>query len=454
MTVVNWDDILGSILPEENTEDVISDQFVKPLLQALGFSNKEWRPQFKTGDSTHWVDFAARKNNGSDIFSFSQVDPYLLVEVKARATSTGTKINLAEGTPQYIATKNQIKKYLLSSRCKTAQWGIITNSVHIQLFRRHGKVVIPATPNFLIKPSNISNIVTHIKRLIDNPPQALTVCIYNNKGGVGKTTTTLNLASILRKEKKKVLVIDFDSQMDLTKSLGINPGKVSLFDCLTNTALNVSDTIVPFTVESKSVKHWAFDVIPSDIRMEQYTDSNFAAKIQNSAARLRDLIKVFINAYDYILIDCPTQWMFFSQSGVYASDVVLIPTRHSDLASLENAARVIKDFIPEVKQARKDGGPIALPIFFNGGQITDKSIDMANQEIANIIQKARRESGFNLEPYYWSRTRPGRTEKTIFNVRQYAIVANAAFARVPAVLKNATVAEHYRALAKEYFLYE
>ncbi|MEH1906469.1 MAG: ParA family protein, partial [Nostoc sp.] len=56
-------------------------------------------------------------------------------------------------------------RYLLASKCNTSQWGIITNSVHIQLFRRHGKVVFPATPTILIKKDNINAIVSHLKHL-------------------------------------------------------------------------------------------------------------------------------------------------------------------------------------------------------------------------------------------------------------------------------------------------
>ena len=450
MLLMNWSDILDNILPDERVEQVICDQFAKPLLEALGFSAQERRPEFKTGRGADKVDFAARHNtNNNDIFFNSQINPYLLVEVKARSTGAA-KINLSEGTPQYLQTRKQIEKYLLSPNCNTAQWGIITNSVHIQLFRRHGKVVVPATRCELIKKDNIDDIVANIKHLINKPPKALTVCVYNNKGGVGKTTTVINLAAILKNQHKKVLLVDFDSQRDLTKSLKLEVGTTSLFDCLADTTLDVRNTVVPFsTGAAKGKSDHKFDVIPSDPRMEEYTDSTLAAKIQKGAARLQDLLKVFVYDYDYILIDCPTQWLFFSQSGVYASDVVLIPTKHNGATSLHNAARVIKDFIPEIQEARKDGGPIALPIFFNGEKITATQLDNTNLEIKKIITQG----GFKLLPYYWPKATKGNVDKTIFSIPSYANVANAAFSHVPAVFLNKTVEENYLGLAKEYFLH-
>jgi cellulose biosynthesis protein BcsQ len=452
MTTINWGQVLDSI-PENAIEAIVNSQFVSVLIEALGFTKNDQFPQFPTGQGAQKVDFAARKNTESEKFLFSPVAPYLLVEGKGRAIATGAKINLAEGTPKYNESREQIKRYLLSPNCQTAQWGIITNGIHIQLFRRHGKVVIPATACTLINKSNISAIVQHIKSLIDNPPQALTVCIYNNKGGVGKTTTTLNLAAILRKQKKKVLVVDFDSQRDLTRTLGLDVGTITLSDCLTDTKADVNKTVVHFTHIDKPGKilHF-FDVIPSSEDMEDFTDQRLAeSKIQKGAKRLRDILKPFVLKYDYILIDCPTQWLFFSQSSVYASDVVLIPTKHNGLASLHNAARVITQFIPEIKQVRADGGPIALPIFFNGEKLTDPALQTANQEIGKIINQAKKD-GFDLLPYYWPKSTSGKDIKTIFSIPSYATVANAAFSHIPAVFLNKIALEHYSGLIKEYFL--
>jgi chromosome partitioning protein len=182
--------------------------------------------------------------------------------------------------------------------------------------------------------------------------------------------------------------------------------------------------------------------------MEAYTDSKMAAQVEKRVARLRDLLKEFVHEYDYILIDCPTQWLFFSQSGVYASDVVMIPTKHNGLTSLHNAARVIKQFIPEIRQARNDGAPIALPIFFNGEKITDNSRHIADAEIGRILNQDK-----ELLPYFYPKARRGNFDKTIFEVPAYASVANAAFSHVPAVFVNKTVSDYYDRLAKEYFLH-
>jgi cellulose biosynthesis protein BcsQ len=439
---IDWHQVLDT-LPINAAEPVVSGIFVESLLQAIGFTTYEQYPQFKTGKGNDSVDFAARRNLGDDIFLESKKDPYLLIEVK------GQNINLAEGTPSYKATRSQLERYLLSPNCRSAQWGVITNSIYIQLFRRHGRTVVPATSNQLIQPENLDNIISQINDLILSPPKALTVCVYNNKGGVGKTTTIVNLAGILKKHHKNVLLVDFDSQGDSTRSLKVQPKNVCISDCLLDHKLDIHDAIVPFSPSDRygNPVH-LFDVIPADPKMEDYNDSDVSAKILGGPKRLRELLNPLTDEYDYILIDCPTQWLFFSKSGVYAADAVLIPTKHNGLTSLHNAARVIEKFIPEVKEQREDGGPIAMPIFFNGEKITDSSKAVANSEIKRIVSQNK-----ELLRYFFPKYTRGNPDETIFHIPGYASVASAAFSHIPAVCVNKTVSDYYASLAKEYFLH-
>jgi cellulose biosynthesis protein BcsQ len=456
--MVDWTHLLSNISERETVEDIIKDRFVKPLIHALGFEENEYLPEFPTGVGAQKVDFALRKNVDDDFFNTRQ-NPYLLIEAKARATrreNIPPSITLLAKT----SAKAQITQYLRSPNCQTAQWGIITNATHIQLLRKHGRVVYPATNMHLIKTSNIELIVDHFKHQINNTQQALTVCVYNNKGGVGKTTTLINIAALLSfHKKKKVLLVDFDSQSDLTTSLKkyCTQPSSTLYECLIDRNIDINQTITKYQLPIKGEQTHIFDVIPCDRRMEEFSETSNVAKVENKSARLKDLLSSLVNEYDYIFIDCPTQWSFFSQSGVYASDVVLIPTRHSDLNSLHNAARVITNFIPEINRHRRekneyDGGTIPLPIFFNGEDPTDAQLEITNREISIIIENAKKSYKMDLTPSFWSKAKIGNMDKKVCTIPKYAAISKAAFSSIPAVCNNRTAAEHYNLLVKEYFL--
>lgn len=440
---------LERISPTERVEQVIVQHFAFPLLQALGFDDSEIRYEFETGCGQ--VDLAARKNGDpEDIFLRSPKNPYLLLEAKSRA------VNLREGSC-YRDAVCQIESYLLAKNCKSAKWGIITNANNIQLWRKHGKVVHPATANLDISSDNIESIVRNLRDKIENYERALTVCVYNNKGGVGKTTTIINLAATLATttlatKRKKVLVVDFDSQGDLTRSLGATPGKITLTQCLKDPKIDIHAIVQTYRLKGKQTTLPIFDIIPRDPELETLTDSQSLAYIQKGTRRLRDLIAPLRNEYDYILIDCPTQWLYFSQSGVFAADVILIPTRPDDLSSLNNAARVITSFVPETAKSRQDGGPRTLPIFFNGvSSGSEYTIKLANEEIDKLINQ---EKSVDLRPYFWPHFKRGNENKSIFRIPDYAVISSASFARTPAVFRDRRVLEYYQSLAREYFIDE
>ncbi|HAG82884.1 MAG TPA: cobalamin biosynthesis protein CobQ, partial [Cyanobacteria bacterium UBA12227] len=162
-------------LPDNAQESIVDNIFVPEFLSALGFKLMECVPAYGTGNGNEAVDYALRHNTDDDIFIQTKSNPYVLLELK------GKDINLSEGSAQYHSTFKQLKGYLLASNCKTSQWGIMTNAVHLQLFRKHGKVIHPATPCLSITPDNLIKIVKDIKQKLDNLPRALTVAIYNNK---------------------------------------------------------------------------------------------------------------------------------------------------------------------------------------------------------------------------------------------------------------------------------
>jgi cellulose biosynthesis protein BcsQ len=442
-----------SKLPTGATESTVTSIFLPPLLEALGFNQFERYSQYKTGKGNDCVDFAARKNFGDDKFLASRLNPNLLIEVKGQKTDKGSPINLEEGARQYIETRSQIQRYLLSPKCNTAQWGIITNSAYIQLFRRHEKVVVPATCNFKITPKNVNEVVDKIKSVIDNPPRALTVCVYNNKGGIGKTTTTVNLAGAFAKQGKRVLVVDFDThQRDLTHILKIEAKKPTLFDCMLNRDENIKVAVQTFISSHKKGKEAPFDVISADPIMSKQTDIELGQRIQGGISRLQDVLNSFVDKYDYILIDAPPNWGFFSQSSVYACDVVLIPTRANDVSSLENAATAISEFIPEIKQIRQDGGPVPLPIFFNGPLTTKVQVVIAKERLKEISKRVENSSNFKLMPYFFPKSSSTSTNDDVFELRGNASVTKGAFLGILPTLMNKTAADYYQALAKEYFL--
>jgi len=431
-------------LPENAQESMVGTMFIPPLFKALGYNQLEIFPQYNTGNGS--VDFALRHNQaGDDIFLQTATNPNVLVEIKGRDYS------LDEESTRYKSTVKQLKRYLLSPECTNTQWGIITNSCHIQMFRKHGKVIHPVTQCLEIKVTNIDDIIKTIKQKIYSPFTALTVAIYNNKGGVGKTTTTVNLAAILTILDKRVLVVDFDpNQRDLTNYLNVSPNKTfySLLDDI-NEVVNIRDVIRPYAVKSgNSKQRLVFDVIPCDEGLGSKSDSELEQLFKT--ARLKEILNRVKYDYDYILIDSPPNWRFFSASAVYAADVVLIPTKHNNPFSLVNAGITIKSHIPQVQAVKKDGTPIALPIFWNGERITDPARQVAHKLMDEIIKQSHKT--IDLFPYFYPRHTSTNKDKYVFELPSYADIAKYTFDKVPAVYKDKTAREYYLSLAKEYFL--
>jgi chromosome partitioning protein len=143
------------------------------------------------------------------------------------------------------------------------------------------------------------------------------LAITNQKGGVGKTTTAINLGASLAANEVRVLVVDSDPQGNATTGLGIakDPSKPSLYHVMLGD-LNAADAVVKTEFEG-------LDLIPSD---KNLVGANLElVEVENRETRLREKLAPLREQYSYILIDCPPALDLLTLNALMAADSVLVP---------------------------------------------------------------------------------------------------------------------------------
>ena len=173
---------------------------------------------------------------------------------------------------------------------------------------------------------------------------AKVICVTNQKGGVGKTTTAVNLCYYLAKNKKRTLLIDFDPQGNATSGLGIDKNSKDLGTTMTEVILGttqLSDCV-------KHTKYKNYDLAPTTPELAN-AEVEITA-MSKKFIRLRDAVNTVRENYDYIIIDLPPSLSLLTVNGMIASDYLLLPVQ-TEFYALEGVAQLLESMKLVMKQA-------------------------------------------------------------------------------------------------------
>lgn len=448
-----WEDIVTKWdqLPSSCSEADLESNFVLPLLEALSITSQRRKKAPNIGSSAVLKpDFL--------IYADPNKPPVLVIENKKRVPSLA---NLAAGDFVSDCQKhtlyreavgygpsNGIQQYLDVTKVDPnhlASYGLVFNGDFFQLWRRVDGLVLPFGPIQQVTEKSLMGLMGQLQHCLQTPPTALVTAIWNQKGGVAKTTNTINLGATLALAGKRVLLIDLDLQGDLTRSLGIDsshfPGylqacadKLQLKD--DGAVRNILDAIIRVkTFPTTDKQQFKLSVLASSAdSLKAFRD----AKDFKPLPVFKKLIGILQKDYDYIFMDVSPALDELTQCVLYASDAIMIPMDLGGKA-LHHSINLYGKTIPRMRELRGQTERLHLGPWNLGIVHTNCPAD-AGSNLNAAMQQVLISCNFT-----------GRQYQTV--LRTYAQVKISEFKHAPVICwRNSPITRLYDELTQEAFL--
>jgi chromosome partitioning protein len=309
------------------------------------------------------------------IYNDPEQPPILAIEIKKRESGLA-----AESDANFVATcqnhplykdavglsdnpkNNGIIQYLNIDKVNSshlANYGLVFNGDFFQLWRRVDGLVIPMTTIRRVNKTSLPKLLKELAHCLQAPPSALVTAIWNSKGGVAKTTNTINVASCLALAGKRVLLIDLDPQNDLTSGIGLKANYAPdyfdrVYDQLQLQEVDRAKDILTKSIQTKSFatsdgRSFHLSLLSSSKDYLNNIDDTIRAKKLHVI--FNDILDLVRENYDYIFIDASPKSDKLAQCLLCTADTILLPF---DLGakSLRHAIELSSKVIPTLQTMR------------------------------------------------------------------------------------------------------